>query len=104
MFSVPCTAGFPWRHINAKKGIVTGDIALTNILIDRCIAISRLVEQNGGKTIWEWPSRCDLWKDPRVVALTRRKGWNFVDVASSAVDLHFVLKARSIICTRSGGC
>ena len=27
--SVPCIAGRPWRHINAKKGIVTGCIALT---------------------------------------------------------------------------
>jgi hypothetical protein len=33
-----------------------------------------------------------LWKDPRVVALTSRRGWSCVDVASSAVDLHFVIK------------
>ena len=51
--SVPCTAGCSWRHINAKKGIVIGDIAAANILIDRRIAISDLMEQNGGKTIWD---------------------------------------------------
>ena len=90
--SIPCTAGCPWRYINAKKGIATGDIELTNVLISRCDALSRLVGSLGGKTTWEWPSRCDLWKDPRVVALTSRRGWSCVDVASSAVDLHFVIK------------
>ena len=33
--SIPCTAGCPWRYINAKKGIATGDIELTNVLISR---------------------------------------------------------------------
>ena len=94
--SIPCTAGCPWRYINARKGIATGDIVLTNKLIDRCVSFANAVKNDGGYVVWEWPSRCDLWKDPRVRALTSHPGGNFVDVSSSAVDWNMVVNGRKI--------
>ena len=88
--AVPCTAGCPWRHVNQKRGITTGNIKLKNSLISKCVALSMLARKTGGKFVWEWPSRCDLWKDYRVREVTGLKGGRFVDVASAAVDWHFV--------------
>ena len=47
--SIPCTAGCPWRYINAKKGIATGDIELTNVLI---FSLRRIVTL-GRRPWWE---------------------------------------------------
>ena len=47
--SIPCTAGCPWRHINSKKGRITGDIELTSRLIDRCIALSHMADKCWGE-------------------------------------------------------
>ena len=71
---------------------MTGDANLTNTLIHRCVGLSIIVHISGGKYVWEWPSRCDLWKDWRVRGLTTSDG-SFVDVSSAAVGWHFVNEA-----------
>ena len=68
------------------------DTSANSHTVGELIELARVVAAVGGKTVWEWPSRCDLWKDKRVVALTSRPGWTCTDVASSAVDLHFEVK------------
>ena len=85
--SVPCTASCPWRHLNAAKGIKTCDVALTSELIKNAPKLCRLTRTLGGDFVWEWPKRCDLWNDWRVVALTKNLS-AFITIASSAIERH----------------
>ena len=85
--SVPCTAGCPWRHVNAALGRANGDAVLTNEFIKHATKLCRMTKRLGGEYGWELPERCDLWTDPRVVDLTNKSG-AFSVIASSAVDWH----------------
>ena len=43
--STPCTAGCPWRHVNRKMEIHTGDAALTDTLTKICTLFTKLYDR-----------------------------------------------------------
>ena len=69
--SMPCTVGCSWRHINAAKGITTGDVALTGTLVRNIVKLCKFNKNLCGLFCWELPEKCDLWKDLCVEALVR---------------------------------
>ena len=83
--SIPCTAGCHRRHINYVEGLKTGDAKLTNTLIQNATRLCKFARVLGGHYTWEWPERCDLWRDRRVRALTSVPGF-FAPISASAVD------------------
>ena len=51
--STPCTAGCPWRHVNAALGCQTGDVKLSDKLIENASRICRFAAVCCGHYTWE---------------------------------------------------
>ena len=101
--SIPCTAGCPWRHMNAAKGVETGDAQLTQQLIASAIKICEYAKARGADVTWEWPLRSDLWGDTNVHEMVNTLGGKFVKVATSAVDLSHQMNGETVY-TRKEWC
>ena len=61
-FSIPCTAGTPFRRINEKRGSETGDLAMTYKLVVAAVGLCRHAVGIGGGFSWEWSNGTELWK------------------------------------------
>ena len=66
--AIPCTAGCRLRHLNDVNGVITGDPAMTDVLIQNSIELCRSASETGGTFAWGWPEFNDLWKGERVRA------------------------------------
>ena len=73
--SLPCIAGCPWhrinrRHKNGRRKIRKhmGDFRK---LMKNFRIVAENVSNKGGKVAMEWPTGCELWKDPEVVDFIR---------------------------------
>ena len=58
--SVECTAGCRWRRVSDRLGRATGDLVLTETLIDAGAKLCKHNIELGGMASWEWPSTSEL--------------------------------------------
>ena len=59
--SIPCTAGTPFKRINEKLGVVSGDLAMTFKLVVATVGLCRNAVRIGGGFSWEWSNGNELW-------------------------------------------
>ena len=60
--STPCTAGCPWKYVNASKGLQTGNPDATVKIIRNVGILCQKAVALGGDFSWEWSERSELWK------------------------------------------
>ena len=74
--SLPCTLGSPWQKLNCKK---PGWAARSDYLAKQFIALHKnfmklathISKHKDGHVCYEWPRRCSLWRDPRVLRMIK---------------------------------
>ena len=68
--SLPCTAGTPWFRLNqkiaSKRAKNAVHLATFPKLMDNFMILAERVVTLDGDLHWEWPTHCELWKDPKV--------------------------------------
>ena len=80
--AIPCTGGSPWQYVNEAIYIRRGDHAkleklqnhrsLFRKLFTNFETLADIVIAKGGVVCIEWPTPCKYWRDPQVLAFTRR--------------------------------
>jgi hypothetical protein len=74
--SLPCTLGSPWQNLNSKRpGWETRRKFLSTQFVRlhrNFMKIAQYVRQHeNGHVCYEWPKRCSLWRDPRIVRMIK---------------------------------
>ena len=84
--AIPCTGGSPWQYVNEAIYTRRGDhVKLQKLHQHRTLfrslftnfeILADIVIGRGGVVCIEWPTPCKYWRDPQVLAFTRKH--NFV--------------------------
>ena len=89
--SLPCTAGSPWqrlnrRHSNARR-LIQMHMDVFHKLIANFVIVAREIVSRGGDVSFEWPTGCELWKEPAVESMKAEFSMNVVNVHGCAMGL-----------------
>ena len=96
--SIPCTAGCPWRYVNASKGRQTGDPEMTTKLVEVCKGLTKHVSTAGGEIYWEWPDTSALWAEHGITEFLTQKKYKCksIDVSTAALGMRFNVDGEEV--------
>ena len=102
-FSIPCTAGTPFKWVNEKLGAETGDLALTCKLVGAPVGLCRHAVRSGDGFNWKWSNGNELWNLEVVRNLFARCGSSSCLVPTAAVGQQFVDREEGVFYVRRSG-
>ena len=98
--SLPCTAGTPWFRLNQKfagaRAKNAAHLATFHKLMDNFMILAERVVTLNGDLHWEWPTHCELWKDPKVQHMMQYFSMHTVNLHGCALGLTSSADGRPI--------
>ena len=98
--SIPCTAGTPFTRINEKRGVETGNLAMTYKLVVAAVGLCRHAVRIGDEFIWGWSNGNELENLVIVRNLFAKCGSSSCLVSTAAVGQQFVDRERGVFCVK----